>query len=111
MDTKELKERLTNISSQLQNLTRSQATISKLLECGKVKVVDTTVKEGEDPAALSVNGADAIQEMMNPIIKQLNSQKEKLLNFKEALLNALEQAALPAEPAADSAPVEEKKEE
>ncbi len=90
MDIKELRDRLTGTSAQLQNLVRSQATISKFVECGKVKVVDTTAKEGEDPAALSVNGSEAIQAMMNPIIRELNSQRERLLNIKEALLNEIE---------------------
>ena len=112
MEMKELKERLVGVSTQLQNLARSQATISKLIEAGKVKVVDTTAQEGEDPAALSVTGSDAISAMMNPIVRELNLQKEKLLNFKEALLDAIEKTTLIPETSAEPAvPEEEKKSE
>jgi hypothetical protein len=83
----------------------------KLVECGKVKVVDATAKEGEDPAALSVNGSEAIQAMMNPITRELNFQKEKLLNLKEALLNAIEKETLAPEQVAEPAAEEEKKAE
>ena len=94
MEKAEIKERITNVSAQLQQISRSQATIAKLIETGRVRVVEVPDKPEEDPAALAVTGPEAITAMLSPIAREMRAQKERLLNAKEALLNALEQEAL-----------------
>jgi 5-formyltetrahydrofolate cyclo-ligase len=108
MDKQELKNRLMNVSSQLQQITRSNATISKLIDTGKVRVVEIPEKQDAEPAALNVTGQEAVQAMLMPVLRELNAQKERLLNAKEALLNALEkEVGDVSEPVAESEKTEE----
>ena len=88
--SEELKKQLSVISERLQQIAGSRATCDKLIESGSVHVVDANAKEGQEPVTLSLASSEMIEVVLQPVIKQLDIQKERLLNAKESVLNSLE---------------------
>lgn len=86
--SEEFKDQLKQVSANLTNINATLQTISKLIEAGKISVVDDT--EGvENPASISLNG-DIVGAVLRPVINTLSRRKESTLAIKEQILNALE---------------------
>lgn len=87
----ELKNQLTQISQQLTNVASSKATCDKLVESGQVRVVDSNPEQEDpqNPPTLTIGSQEAVRAMLNPIIRQLDTQRERLLNAKEQVLNQI----------------------
>ena len=94
--SEEIKEKITTVTDQLQNVMNSRATVDKLIQTGTVVLVEVPKEkvEGVEPAQLSVNSPELIERMMNPVVRELDAKRNGLLNLKESLLNQLETEVL-----------------
>lgn len=89
--SQELREKLSQISSNVQQINATLGAAAKLVESGRVTVTDASenLEEGQEPASIILSG-EIVGTVVRPVTATLNQRKEQLLAAKEQILNMLE---------------------
>ena len=74
-----LKEKLKEVSKQLQDLAHTHIICEKLAKSNNIKIVEEgKIKEGEEPVTLALKG-DIVANLLNPLANTIKQRKEGLL--------------------------------